>query len=399
MDFRFTEEQELFRKTVREFCQKKLEPRAREIDTKGEIPRDLVKEMGKMGLLAMTVSEDYGGQNADWVTACIACEEIARADLSCATAVLFLVQAAWGFIFDRYGTEEAKEEVLPKVTSGEWFLGIATTEPDAGSDVRGAKTKLERKNGKWVINGEKAYISGVREASTWGGGHLTLAWTSPEKEKGMTFAFVPLKDTPGIETSLYEDMGRMGISTGAFSMDNVELPDHYIIGEVDRGFYYAMEGYNAARVLIGACCAGVGLKALEIGMDYIKQRKAFGRPIGKFEGIQFRLAEEYTKMHMSWMLAYYAAWTMDEYYKKKSVTLSQVNLAVAMSKYYVPWAAFHAVNEAMQWHGAYGYTKECPLEMGLRGVRSYSIGAEGSPEIMKIIIGRELLGREFVPYR
>jgi len=401
MDFSWTNEQELWRKTVRDFAQKNIKPIVREIDTNKKIPEKIIKDMAQLGLLAPTASKEYGGADLDWTMACIAAEELGRADISLAIPVLYLVEAAWGFIFSRYGTKEAKEKYLPKITSGDAFCGIAVTEPEGGSDIIGAgKTKAVKKTNKWVLNGEKIFISGINESSKWGGVHLTLARTDPSKgHKGFSFFAVPLKDMDNIETTLFEDMGRMGISTGGFIMSDVELPDYNLIGEFNRGFYYAMEGFSAARVLIGATCVGASEAALELGIEHIKTRKAFGRPLGSFEGIQFPLAEHYCNIDAVKLQVYRAAWTMDKMYKDKKANHHAVAIAAAISKLRAPIYAFGVMNEVADWLGALGYTKEFPVEMGIRGVRSYSIGAEGTMNIMRIIIGRELLGKEFLPYK
>lgn len=401
MDFGWTEEQRMWRQAVRDFAQKEIKPIVREMDTKGEIPDHIVKGMAELGLLALTVSEEYGGSEADWTMACIAAEELARADISIAIPVLYLVEAGWGFIFDRYGTEEAKEEILPKVTTGEAFLGIATTEPGGGSDIMGALNTRARKEGdKWVLNGEKMYISGVAESLKWGGIHLTLTRTDPEAgHRGFSFFAVPLKDIPGVDTTLLEDWGRAGISTGGFAMKDTRLPGHYLIGEEGRGFYYAMEGFSAARLLIGATCIGAAEAGLEMGMDYIKERKAFGRPIASYEGIQFPLVERYTDIEATRLLVYRAAWMMDRMYQEGGFTPFDIAKATAMAKLRAPIQAFDTLNEVSNWLGAMAYTKEHPIEMGVRGVRSYSIGAEGAQSIMRLIIARELLGSEFLPYK
>jgi len=254
MDFSWTEEQEIWRRTVRDFAQKKIKPHVREIDTNRKIPEEIIKDMAKLGLLAPTASQEYGGSGVDWTMACIAAEELGRADISLAIPVLYLVESAWGYIFSQYGTPEVKEKYLPKITAGDAFCGIAVTEPEGGSDIVGAsKTQTVKKGNNWIINGEKMFISGITESSKWGGIHLTLARTDSSKgHKGFSFFAVPLKDTVGIETTLLEDMGRMGISTGGFAMENVKLPEENLIGDLNRGFYYAMEGFSAARVLIGA---------------------------------------------------------------------------------------------------------------------------------------------------
>jgi len=401
MDFSWTNEQVIWRKTVREFAEKKIKPRVREIDTNRKIPEEIIKEMGQLGLLAPTASKEYGGADLDWTMAAIAAEELGRADISLAIPVLYLVEAAWGFILSRYGTKEAKEEYLPKITSGEAFCGIAVTEPEGGSDILGAgKTKANKKGDKWILDGEKIFISGIRETSKWGGVHLTLARTDPKAgHKGFSFFAVPIKDNKNIETTMFEDMGRMGISTGGFTMTNAELPKEHLIGEENRGFYYAMEGFSAARTLIGATCVGASEAALELGIEHIKNRKAFGKPLGRYEGIQFPLVEHYTNIESVKLLTYKSAWTMDKMYKEGKFSHKDVALAAAMTKLRAPVYGFQLMNDVADWFGAIGYTKEYPIEMGIRAIRSYSIGAEGTMNIMRIIIGRELLGNEFLPYK
>ncbi|MBN2065383.1 MAG: acyl-CoA/acyl-ACP dehydrogenase, partial [Candidatus Thermoplasmatota archaeon] len=221
MDFSWSEEQELWRKTVRNFAQEKIKPRIREIDTCKKIPEELIWEMGQLGLLAPTVSKEFGGADLDWTMAAIAAEELGRADISLAIPVLYLVEAAWGFILSRYGSETIKKEYLPKITSGKAFCGIAVTEPGGGSDIVGAvKTTADKQGARWVLNGEKMFISGISESKRWGGVHLTLVRTDPKKaHKGFSFFAVSLKDNKSIETTLLEDMGRMGISTGGFTMN------------------------------------------------------------------------------------------------------------------------------------------------------------------------------------
>jgi acyl-CoA dehydrogenase len=191
----------------------------------------------------------------------------------------------------------------------------------------------------------------------------------------------------------------MGISTGGFNMKNLELSKEHLIGELNRGFYYAMEGFTAARVLIGATCVGASEAALELGIDHIKSRKAFGKPLGSFEGIQFPLVEHHCNIDAVKLQTYRAAWMMDNMYNKKGFTHHDVSIAAAISKLRAPIYGFALMNEVADWLGALGYTKEFPIEMGIRAIRSYSIGAEGTMNIMRIIIARELLGKEFLPYR
>jgi acyl-CoA dehydrogenase len=401
MDFGWTEEQRLWRQTVRDFAQKEITPRVRQIDTEERIPREIVEGMAELGLLAPLVGEEYGGVAADWTMATIAAEELGRADISLAVPVLYLVEAAWGFIFDQYGTPELKAEYLPKVTQGEAFLGIATTEPGGGSDILGAcRTRAVQDGAEWVLNGEKMYISGVRESLEWGGIHLTLSRTDPDPSAGhraFTFFALPLRETAGIAPTFLDDMGRMGISTGGFGLQDVCLPARCQVGELNRGFYHAMEGFSAARVLIGATCVGAAQAALDMGMEHIKERQAFGRPLASFEGIQFPLADLHTELEGVRLSTYRAAWIMDRKYEQGSATHHDIALAAAVAKLRAPLVGSEIMNEVANWFGAMAYTKELPLEMGIRAIRSYSIGAEGTTNVMRMIIARELLGREYLP--
>jgi acyl-CoA dehydrogenase len=401
MDFGWTEEQQMWRRTVRDFAQAEIAPRVREIDTDERIPLDIIKRMADIGLLAPLVSEEYGGAGANWTLATIAAEELGRADISLAVPVLYLVEAAWGFIFDRYGRAELKAEYLPGLVRGEAFLGIATTEPGGGTDILGAcLTRAVKRENEFVLNGEKVYISGVRESMEWGGIHLTLARTNTDPgaaHRAFTFFALPLKDTRGITPTFFDDMGRMGISTGGFALEDVHLPESHQVGELNRGFYHAMEGFSAARTLIGATCAGAAQAVLDLGIEHIKQREVFGRPLASFEGIQFPLADLYAALESVRLSTYKAAWMMDQMYEQQAATHHDVALAAAIAKLRAPLVGFDVMNEVANWFGAMAYTKELPIEMGIRGIRSYSIGAEGTVNVMRMIIARELLGSEFLP--
>ncbi|MHA1928416.1 MAG: acyl-CoA dehydrogenase family protein [Candidatus Thorarchaeota archaeon] len=407
MNFEETDEQKMFREAVREFAQKYVAPAWQDYDKSHEIPRDIIKKMADQMLWAPTVSEEFGGADISWVLACIAAEELARADLSIALPVMYLVEASWAFLLDYYGTQEAKAEILPKVTAGELFFGIATTEPTGGSDlVNSTKTTIKEKGDKYVINGEKVYISGVAESEKYGGVYWTLGKSDPKGDHKAFDAFMlPLNMgdglVDGITTTLFEDMGRMGVSCGGFAIDNVEIPKHYLIGERGRGFYYAMAGFSAARVLIGATCLGSAEGCFDIGVDYVKQRKQFGRPLAAFEGISFEAVDSWMSLQSDKHLVYHAAFVMDQFYKEKNPNYTQLDIAkyTAAAKYKAPHNALDTIVRAQTWHGAFGYTKDCPLEAAYRGVRSYTVGAEGGSHIQKVVMGREIFGSEYLPYR
>jgi len=397
MDFSFTAEEESFRRSLREFCEKQIVPRAREIDEKGEIPQGVLDDMASFGLLGITISDEYGGSGAHFITAAIAAEEIARADISMALPVYYLVGAAWGFLVERYGSVRVKEEILPDVTNGKKFIGIASTEAGAGSDIANISAVMEKKDEKLIIRGTKTFISGVREAVKSGGGHVTIVKTDPELgHGGLSLLYLPLKETQGITTGIFRQMGRDGISTGFIAMNGVEVPAHYLIGEWNKGFYYAMEGFNCARTLVAAACIGAAEKVFESGIEHLKKRRAFGKLLAGFEGIQFQVADAYTRLESAKLLVYKAAWLLDRMYGEKRFDHGEITKAVASAKLFAPMAAFDLIRDVLTWYGAYGYTKEAGIEKGLRGVASYIIGAEGAQNVMKLIIGREILGKEFV---
>ena len=402
LDFSFTEEQELFREAIREWLSKELTlEQVRANDTNHEIPLDFIKGMGDLGLLLLTLPEEDGGSDADWITASIAAEELAYADISVAIPVFYLVQASWGYVINSLASERVKEEYIRRAAKGNGFVGIGVTEPGGGSDVAGFKTVLKpTDDGGWVVNGEKSYISGTAESKVLNGGYFVSGYNNREAgHRGMTAVFMPI-NWDGVEISQrFENMGRMAISTGGFKMTNSKVPKEYQLGEINRGFYYTMEGFDAARVLVSASCLGAAERALEIGMDYIKEREAFGQPLAKYQGIQFDLADIVANHEAIKSLVYKTAWILNEKYKTGRFDALETSKYISMCKYLAPHHALDTFRRVLYWLGAYGYTKECPLEMGMRGVMSYCIGAEGSANIQKIVIARESLGRDWTRTR
>ena len=402
VDFSFTEEQDLFREAVREWLSKNLTlEQVRENDTKHEIPRSFIKGLGDLGLILLTLPEEDGGSNADWVTAAIGAEELGYADISVATPVFYLVQASWGYVVNKLASETVKEQYIRRAAKGNGFIGIGVTEPGGGSDVAGFKTNLKPdKGGGWLVNGEKCYISGTAEATEMDGGYFVSGYTDRAAgHRGMTAVFMPI-NMEGVEiTKRFDNMGRMAISTGGFTMTDVKVPKEYQLGETGRGFYHTMEGFDAARVLVSSSCIGAAQRCLEIGMDYIKEREAFGQQLAKYQGIQFDLADMVAHHEAIRSLVYRTAWMLDQRYQHDTFTALEVSKYLGMCKYLAPHHALDTFRRVMYWLGAYGYTKECPLEMGVRGLMSYCIGAEGAQNIQKVIIARETLGRDWTRAR
>jgi len=404
MDFRLTPEQEQYKMALRAHCEKNIAPISREIDEKEDgIPDEIIKGLADMDVFKLTLPEEYGGlvPGEEMTYANLAIQEIARAEMSMSVPVYTLLCLGWGFLIGRYGTKQLKDEVLPKVASGEYFVGINVTEPGGGSDVAGIKTSAVHQDGHFIVNGEKAYISGPRETfEQRNGGHITLVRTDPAAaHKGFTFLYIPAR-LPGTSYTVYKDMGRMGLSTGGFTYKDVKVPEYCVLGEVNRGFYLNMEGFNAARVLVSAACVGMAEKALELSRDYVSQRVLFGQPLAKFEGISFEIAEDHASLEQLKLYLQYAAWGVDQYYAEPGfITQRELSRIISICKMEAPMLATNIARRAMMHHGAFGYTKDCPLEMALRGAMSYVVGAEGGFHIQKLIIAREYIGDVAVPYR
>ncbi len=380
LNFEFSEEQELFRRTVREFAKKEIAPKIRETEQKGKFPWELYQKMGKAGLLGLRFPKEYGGQEADAVTMGILVEEVARAGWQIPLSDIM------GEILALHGPEHLKREWLPEMAKGERMLGIANTEPSAGSDAAAITTRAVRKGENYVLNGEKQCITGINDC----GAFCLLAKTDPEKgARGVSMFFVEM-NRPGIEKYDFDALGWRLFSFGGFVLKDVTIPASNLIGEENHGFHYVMETFDLMRALIAVWCVGMAEASLDENIDYVKQRTAFGRPIGKFESVQSRIVEGYTKLEAAKLLCYKTLWSKD---KGEKITKHS-----AMIKWYVPQLCFGIVNDCLQNRGAIGFTTECLDEYRLREIRGAMIG-DGTADINKIVVARELLGREFLPYR
>ena len=406
MDFEFTQDQERLQKKVRDFGAKKIRPHIRGFESSHRIPPEMIAGLADLGILGINFSKKFDGKDADPITVGIICEELARADIGCSVPTFYLVPAAWGHVLDKYGTEEAKRDILPEVVKGQAFLGIAATEEEGGSDLVNMKTVARKEMDRFIVNGEKMYISGVREITERmpaGGGFVTLVKTDPAKgAKGMSLLWIRVKDEKGLRKgigpTIIEEWGRKGVSAGGFVLKDVPVGEEALIGKENNGFKTAMEGFDYARALIAVVCCGAAMGSLEYVMDRLKERKVFGQAIGKYEGVQFKLAEHWAKLEAQRLLAYKALWMLGKERTDGGKSRFEVTRACAMAKLWAPMVAFEAINDAIQWQGAFGYTTRTPLELALKGVRSY-YWAEGAAEIIRMIVARELLGKEYVANR
>jgi cyclohexanecarboxyl-CoA dehydrogenase len=380
LNFDFSEEQELFRRTVREFAKKEIAPKIREYERKGEFPWELYRKMGNAGLLGLRFPREFGGQEGDAVTMGILVEEVARAGWQIPLSDIM------GEILALHGPTRLKEAWLPAMAKGERMLGIANTEPSTGSDAAAIKTRAIRRGDSYVLTGEKQCITGINEC----GAYCLLAKTDADKgSRGVSMFFVEM-DRPGIEKYEFDALGWRLFSFGGIVLKDVTIPASNLIGEENKGFHYVMETFDLMRALIAVWCVGLAGSSLEENIEFTRQRTAFGRPIAKFESVQSRIVEGYTELEAARLLCYRTLWLKD---KAQKITKES-----AMIKWYVPQLCFGIVNNCLQNRGAIGYTTECMDEYRLREIRGAMIG-DGTTDINKIVVARELLGREFLPYR
>ncbi len=351
LNFDFSEEQELFRRTVREFAKKEISPKIRDYERKREFPWELYRKMGNAGLLGLRFPKEFGGQESDAVTMGILVEEIARAGWQIPLSDIM------GEILALHGPGPLKKEWLPAMARGERMLGIANTEPSTGSDAAAITTRATRKGDTYVLNGEKQFITGVNEC----GAYCLLAKTDVEKgAKGVSMFFVEM-NRPGIEKYDFDALGWRLFSFGGIVLKDVTIPASNLIGEENQGFHYVMETFDLMRSLIAVWCIGLTESSIEEGIEYAKQRTAFGRPIAKYESVQSRLVEGYTELEAARLLCYRTLWLKDKGHK--------ITKDSAMIKWYVPQLCFGIVNNCLQNRGAIGYTTECMDEYRLREIR------------------------------
>jgi len=405
MDFRLTTEQQLFKASIREWLVKNLEPRARAIDEAEDgIPEDITEGMADLGIFGVTIPKELGGCSVpgeESIYETIAIHEIARADLSMSTPVYTLLTIGWSSIVNKYGTQRLRELVLPRVAEGRCFVGVSTTESGGGSNLANVQTEAVKQGDKYILNGEKVYISGPKECCTWGSpsGHCTLVRTDPSKgNKGMTFMYVEA-NSPGVSFTTYTNMGRMGLSTGRLTYEDVEVPEWCVLGEENKGLYVNMDGFSSGRALVASACLGGAEKGLEISGEYTAQRYSFGKPLGKWEGISFEMANDWMQLDMLKLNLQRGAW-MIGYESQHPGTFSRKDISKVIStcKCLSSTLAIDIARHGMIYHGAFGYTKETPLEMLLRGVMSYEVGAEGGLNIMRGIIAGSEWGDTHSPF-
>ena len=383
MDFEFTDEQEMFRKVVRDFAEAEIAPHAEEWDRTHEFPTETVLAMGELGLFGLPFPEEYGGGGSDFTTLCIAIEELARVDQSMSITLEAGVGLGANPIFT-FGTEEQKQRWLPDLCAGRALGGFGLTEPEAGSDAGGTRTRavLDESTNEWVINGQKEFItnSGTDITSIITITARTDAPGSAGKPEISTI-IVPA-GTPGLEVQpAYRKMGWHASDTHALSFTDCRVPADHLLGERGRGFANFLAILDDGRVAIAALAVGVIQACLEQSVQYAKDRHTFGKPIGSYQAVAFKCADLAVMAEQARNITYHAAWLKDQGKPFKH--------EAAMAKLYATEAAVTATREATQIFGGYGFMDETPVARHYRDSKILEIG-EGTSEVQRMIIARGL---------
>jgi butyryl-CoA dehydrogenase len=377
MDFELTDQQKLFKKTVREFAEKEIKPLAPKIDKEEYFPWELYKKMGKLGLMGMTVPKKYGGAGIDKICYMIALEEISRVCGSTGLTVEAHNSLGVGHIYEK-GTEEQRKKYLPRLLHGEALAAWALTEPNAGSDAASLQTTAVLDKDEWVLNGTKQFITSGDIAA------ITTVMAKTDKTlgaKGIS-AFIVEKDTPGFSVGVLEDkLGLRGSRTAELIFEDCRIPKDNLLGEKNLGFIGAMTILDRGRTAIGAMAVGIAQGALDESITYAKQREQFGKPIGKNQAIQWIIADMATSIDAARLLVMRSA-----YLEEKGQPFS---IEASMAKLFASEIAMKATRDAIQIHGGHGYMRDLPLERFYRDIKLTQIG-EGTSEVQRMVIAKRL---------
>lgn len=374
----FEEEHEDIRSLARDYAEKTLAPLAKEIDEKDYFPKEIIQEMADLGFFGIKIPEEYGGLGLDTRSYISVMEEIAR---KCPVATIFISSAnslgAGPLLL--YGTEEQREKYLPGIASGESLVCFGLTEPGAGSDAASIKTKAEKDGDSYILNGRKCFITKAPIANY----TVVFAKTEPDLgAKGITAFMVDMK-AKGVSTGRPEEkMGQRGIPVSDILLEDVRVPADCIIGEVNKGFINAMKTLNFGRMGVAAMSLGMAAEALDLAVEYSKNRIQFGKPLANHQSLRFMMADMQTKLSAARLLVYDAAYRLD---------MGEDNaMAASMAKYYASEAALDIITKSLQIHGGYGYTKEYAIERLFRDSRINTI-YEGSSQVQQMVIAGNLL--------
>jgi short-chain 2-methylacyl-CoA dehydrogenase len=374
------EEHEALRETVREFAMDVVAPVIGEFYERHAFPYEIVRQMGKMGLFGLPFPEEYGGMGGDYFALCIALEELARVDSSVAITLEAAISLGAMPIY-RFGTEEQKQEWLPRLTSGEQLAAFGLTEPGFGSDAGGTATRARLDGDQWVINGTKAFITNSGTDITALVTVTAVTGTNPDGSKEISAIIVP-SGTPGFHVQPgYSKVGWCASDTHELTFEDVRVPKENLLGQRGRGFAQFLMTLDEGRVAIAALSTGLAQGCVDESVKYARERHAFGKPIGDFQAIQFKIADMETRAHTA-RLAYHDA-------ASRLVAGVSFKREAAMAKLYASEIAVTNAREATQIHGGYGFMNEFPVARFWRDSKVLEIG-EGTSEVQRMIIARDL---------
>jgi alkylation response protein AidB-like acyl-CoA dehydrogenase len=375
MDFDLSSEHELLRATVREFAEERVAPVAEELDREHRFPYDLVAELAELGLMGIPIPEKYGGAGADTLAYAIAIEELTRIDSSVAITVAAHTSLGTMPIF-LFGSDEQKERWLPDLASGKRLGAFGLTEPGAGSDAGATQTRADLRDGQWIVNGSKIFITNAGTDITWG---VTITARTGEDE--ISNVVVP-NGTPGYEISPpMEKLGWRASDTRELSFSDAAVPEDHLLGPRGEGFRQFLEILDGGRISVAAMGVGLAQGAYDLAFRYAQEREQFGGPIARFQSVRFKLADIATEIEAGRQLVYKAAWLKDR--GRPFAT------EAAMAKLYTGLLSNRAANDALQIHGGYGYMDEYAISRLYRDQKVLEIG-EGTNEVQRMVIARQL---------
>jgi butyryl-CoA dehydrogenase len=378
MDFDLTSDQRAIQALCREFARDEVRPRAEEMDAQASFPYDLVKKMAELGLMGLPFPEEYGGAGADTVSYALAVMEIARADAS--TGITLAAHVSLGSTpFYLFGTEEQKQRYLVPLARGEMLWGFGLTEPQAGSDAGGTRTRAELRGGQWIVNGTKAFITNSGTDLT-GGTTITAVTGTDDKGRPEISNFLVPQDTPGFTRSKkYRKMGWKASDTRELSFVDATISEDCLLGPRGRGLKQFLTILDGGRISVAALSIGLAMGAYDEALAYAKDRHQFGQAISKFQAIQFKLADMLMEIEHAKLMVLKAAWEKDNG--------RDYVMTASLAKLYSGEVSRRVVNEAVQIHGGYGFMDEYPVSRMYRDQKINEIG-EGTNEVQRLVIAR-----------
>jgi alkylation response protein AidB-like acyl-CoA dehydrogenase len=379
MDFALSQQHAEIRRTVRDFAEREIIPVADELERRGEFPHEIIRKAAALGLLGVPYPEEVGGTGLDSLAYAITVEELSRASGSVGIIVSAHTSLGCNPLY-LAGTDEQKDRYLRPMAAGEVIGAYGLTEPGAGSDSRGTRTRARRDGDAWVLNGSKRFITNAGVAGT----YIVTAVTEREAESGKISAFIVPADAPGFSVGRMEEkMGLHASNTGELLFDDCRIPAENLLGEEGAGDKLFLKTLDGGRIGIGAMALGLAQAAYEAASAYAKERRQFDRPIGSFQGVAFMIADMATQIDAARLMVYRAAWLKDQ---GKPYTTE-----AAMAKLFASEVSRQVTNDALQVHGGYGYVTEYHVERYLRDAKLTEIG-EGTSQIQRLVIARNILG-------